>query len=404
MDRYKRRENEKFLDYAERLVNGRETGAYDIDKAEIYYLLFGKSINSDEARKRLYFFRDLMEVLNKEEFDEFEDKTALEKALETIGEIDYRTQVLRSQRSSLNRLKKDFTPAMMLAEEMKKHMAENDYQVVIPEYCYEETEREEGNEMIVQISDWHIGYVINGCKGNYFNLEIAKQRIDKFIYEIRKYHHLYGIKHIHVVNTGDMIEQTYMRKNQSQFCEFGLSQQINETKRLIYYFLCALCEFSTVEYDSIAGNHDRMAGDKKEVFKGDHADVIIKDDLIMFNEISGNKKLTIAPLDPFADEIIKEVNGTKHKFIHGHDKKSKNSKDAIKKEMSMDDDFYTLWRGHYHNFNIESENNGRYIVNCGCLSGYNDYSTAFGCTTWASQVIGIIGNGKIELIKDVNLQ
>ena len=30
------------------------------------------------------------------------------------------------------------------------------------------------NKLIVQCGDWHIGYVIKGYKGNYYNYEIAK--------------------------------------------------------------------------------------------------------------------------------------------------------------------------------------------------------------------------------------
>ena len=161
-----------------------------------------------------------------------------------------------------------------------------------------------------------------------------------------------------------------------------------------------------VVYTSIPGNHDRSGGDAKANLKGDNADIIIARQIRKYNEIAslGEKtRLTVIENDPFEDEVFLEVNGTKHKFIHG-DGKFKNGDKLIKSEMSMDDDSYTLWRGHYHNFNMASENNGRYIITSGCLSGYNDYSRGFGCQTNASQTIGIIGDGAIEVIKDVQLQ
>jgi hypothetical protein len=62
-----------------------------------------------------------------------------------------------------------------------------------------------------------------------------------------------------------------------------------------------------------------------------------------------------------------------------------------------------MLKGHEHNHRVISENRGRYIVSGGCLSGYNDYSTNFGCATVASQTIIITKPNQIEMIKDVQL-
>jgi len=46
-----RNSNESFLDYADRLITNREF--YDLDKVEIYELLYGNTVSSDHARKAL---------------------------------------------------------------------------------------------------------------------------------------------------------------------------------------------------------------------------------------------------------------------------------------------------------------------------------------------------------------
>lgn len=400
-----RRDSESFIDYAERLLEGKKSGLYDIDYIEMYELLFNVSISSDEARKRSYMLRDLIRKLREEERKLVQDKTELQKLREKIGEFDIKKRQLQVERNGLNKIKRDLIPAITVADDLAEFMEQNNMQVNIPSYCFNEVEETANEyEMIVHLTDLHIGYVIDNCKGNYFNWQIANERIDAFIEEIHKYVKLYNINKIYAVNTGDTIEHNYLRKNQSQFCEFSQSEQINKAIELIYRFLVALCGMEcNVVYTSISGNHDRSNGDNKANLQGDNADIIIARQLHKYNEISGSKRLTIIENDPLADEIILEVNGTKHKFIHG-DGKFKDGDKLIKSEMSMDDDSYSLWRGHYHNFNVHSENNGRYVISTGCLSGYNDYSVNFGCTTWASQTIGIIGYGKIELIKDVQLQ
>lgn len=401
----KRKLDESFLDYAERILVGKKSGLYDIDYTEMYELLFGVSISSCEARKRSYLLRDLVDKLRDEEINDVQDKTELQKIRDKIGEFDIKKRQFQVERNGLNKIKRELIPAITVAEELAEIMDNQNMQVNIPDYCFSRVKDTDNEyEMILHITDFHIGYIISNCKGNHFNWIVANQRIDKLIEEVYKYVKLYNITKINVVNTGDVIEHNYMRKNQSQFCEFSQAEQINKAIEIIYRLLVALCGMHcNVDYTSIAGNHDRSSGDNKANLQGDNADIIIARQLLKYNEISENKRLRVIENDPLADEIILEVNGTKHKFIHG-DGKFKDGEKLIKSEMAMDDDAYSLWRGHYHNFNIQSENNGRYIISTGCLSGYNDYSTNFGCKTWASQTIGIIGDGKVELIKDVHLQ
>lgn len=69
---YNRRKNESFLDYAERLLEGKVTGLYDIDYTEMYHMLFEKDISSDEARKRSYMLRDILDKVKEEEIQSLE--------------------------------------------------------------------------------------------------------------------------------------------------------------------------------------------------------------------------------------------------------------------------------------------------------------------------------------------
>ena len=148
-----------------------------------------------------------------------------------------------------------------------------------------------------------------------------------------------------------------------------------------------------------------MNGDITANLDGDNAETIIREQLGVYKTLSNNNRLIVVDRKHTDKEIRKEIMGIKCKFIHGDHNKNKDGKTLIKSEMSVDNEFYDiLFKGHLHNFSIESENNGRYIVSTGNLSGYNDYSINFGCATFASQTIAILGEKKIELIKDVFLQ
>lgn len=361
------------------------------------------SIHYDTLRKAQqtpfggYFVREYYKVKN------MDNKTQINKAKELLGEQFILKKQLQSEKSEINKFKKEFVKSISIAEELAEIQRAEGFKVEVPEHCYNFVNIISDYNMIVNISDWHIGYVINNCKGNYYNWEIANERVNQLINEIHKYAKLYNVKKIYVINTGDVIENVSMRKNQSQYCEFNQSEQINHAIKLIFRFLVAISDKCEVEYDSIAGNHDRQNGDLSANLDGDNAETIIRDQIGNLIEIGKIEKITVIDRPHTDNEIIKEINGVLIKARHGHDV-IKDDKRQLKADISMDEAFYKLLiKGHEHNFRCVSENKGRYIVSTGCLSGYNDYSTKFGCATNASQTIIILNQDKIELVKDVQL-
>jgi len=327
----------------------------------------------------------------------------ISKVKEMIGEQIILKKQLQSEKSQINKFANSFVKSISVAEELADIQDRNGLVINVAEYCHVQLDEVGEYEMIVHITDWHIGYVIENCKGNYFNWEIANGRVNQLISECYKYIKMYDIKKIYVINTGDMIEQVYMRKNQSQFCEFNQSEQINHAIEIIFRFLVALCKDCNVEYDSIYGNHDRMNGDYTANLDGDNADTIIRQQIKKYKELADIVRLTVVNRPHTDKEIIKTINGIRVKAKHGNSG-AKDDKTDLKNDMSMDQEFYgILLKGHEHNFRCISENRGRYIVSGGCISGYNDYSTNFGCATISSQTIIILKPNGVELIKDVQL-
>lgn len=329
--------------------------------------------------------------------------TKLKNVRNLVGELDIIKHKVSNEKRELRNIKRDFIKSIVVSDDIKEYLETNKFKVVIPEYCKKTINNESEYKMIINTSDWHIGYVIDDCKNNYYNYKIANKRVDKLIEQAIKYVKLYNINKIHIVDTGDVIEHSYMRKNQGQFTEFSQAEQICKAIELIYRFITALNKYCHVEFDTCYGNHDRINGDKDSNLDGDNAEVIIREMLTNYINISGNKRVDIIKRLHTDKEIIKQINGLKLKFMHG-DNKTRDESKLLKQEMSIDNDFYDiLFKGHLHNFGIVSENHGRYIISTGCLSGYNDYSLRFGCATVASQTIVILGNNEIELIKDVQL-
>lgn len=405
MSELKKKDNESLLSYIKRITDNRTL--YDLDYSEWAKLVCNKDYSSDNARKSYYIIKPMLDRLENEEIEKM-PKNKIQEITEIIGELDIKKQEVREKTSKLNKIKKEFIRSIELANDIKDYWEDNDFKLIVNDYDFKPVEITDNKAMIVQLSDWHIGLIINNCKNNSFNLDIAKSRIEKLMREIHKYIELYDIEKIYVVSTGDLIEHCYMRPNQHQNVEFYQSVQISETQRLLMNMLVDLSKSCYVEFSGISGNHDRNCGDKNISLINDGANTTLLRNLQDILNYSNNEllkeRLTINTEGLTSLELYKEICGVKCKFIHGDDR-IKDSKQLIQTDISMNEDFIDiLFRGHWHNFKMESENNGRYIVTSGCLSGYNDYSTKFGCGTVASQTICIVEDGKVELIKDVKLQ
>lgn len=332
-----------------------------------------------------------------------DNKSSMEQVREVLGEQYIVKQQIHNDRLKLNKIKRDLVPSITVAEELKQYMADNNFSITVPEYMYEPIIDNSKYTMICPISDWHIGYVIENCEGNYFNWEIANERVNKYISECRKYINLYGIKKAYVINCGDTIESATMRYTQNQFCEFYQAEQINKAIELIYRFIIALGKDCEVVYGGIAGNHDRLSGDRKKEYEKDNANTIINKQIKTYSELDGSVRLSVIDMEHTDKEIRLDINGLKCKFVHGDDI-PKIDNNSMARLISSDNEFYDIvCCGHWHNFSCRSENNGRYVVTNGCLSGRNTYSKSFLCSTDASQTIVILGDSKVEMIKDVQL-
>ena len=383
-------------------ISDKMSGISDIDWKELVEK-YNIKCHYDSVRKASqtifgnYFVREYFKAKSINDFS-----YNIDDAKKLLGEQYIAKQQIHNDRIKLNYIKRQFIPCMSVADELKQYMVENNFTINVPDYIYTPIVSGSNYTMICHVTDWHIGYIINNCNGNSFNWEIANERIDKYILECKKYIQMYNISKIYLISTGDMIEHCYMRNNQEHFCEFTQSMQIAKVSQLIYRLIIALSEDCQVIYGGIAGNHDRMSGDKKKNYQGDNANVIVTEYLKSIINISQSKRISFIDTSYDDTEINIMINNLSCKFIHGD--RYKNDKNNFSKIISSDNKFYdVIFSGHLHNFSIQSENHGRYIISTGCLSGFNDYSKDFFCSTNASQTIVILNNTNIELIKDVNL-
>lgn len=318
-------------------------------------------------------------------------KNKLREIESELGELFVTKQEVRNKTNKLNRIKRDFVKSIEIANDIKEYLEDLDLDLIEYDKRFEVSD----NKLIIQISDIHIGYTINDYKGNTYNYQVAKERLSKLIMEANKMCDMYGITEVVIVNTGDLIENTYMRETSQAFeCEFNMSQQIAKGIELLYDFCSTVSTFANVKLISLGGNHSRLAM-KNSNIEGDNSNVVIVESLKML--FKGNECIEVIEIDYADDSCYFDVNGVKFLAIHG------DNRVADSKKLYDSESVDVILRGHWHNFNVTSQNNGGYVITCGCLFGSNPYSVKrMACDTKASQTL-IVVSDEIEVIKNVIL-
>ena len=74
LKKYTQLPTENWLQYAERLLNGRKNGEYDLDKVEVYELLVGETVSPDHSRKMLTFLEKILDRVETQNINLSEDE------------------------------------------------------------------------------------------------------------------------------------------------------------------------------------------------------------------------------------------------------------------------------------------------------------------------------------------
>jgi len=400
--------NESKYEYIKRIVNGKmNTKTIDEDYTELSELVFGEGnkYNSSEVRKRFYGIKYLINIINNEEIKKL-PSNKIEEILDVIGELDIKKMDIREKTNKMNKVKRDLVKNVEIARYLEEYI-EREMQN-FTKLDYERIISVEGKKLIIQISDFHVGYVINEYKGNSYNYEIAKGRLAKLLSIIEDYITRYKITDVIVAQNGDLCEGTYLRSNQAYECEFDSNEQIVMGTELLYNFITSISEMNVnIDVYSVGGNHCRggASSDKSSSIEGDNSNFVVVNSLKKFFQLAKNDRVIIHDIDFKDDSAVFNINGLNIKLIHGDNRPSEKKK-LFDAESTMDNCKYDiLLIGHFHNFNVSSQNNGGYVITSGSLFGYNPYSVKkMSAKTNASQTLILVGDGEIEHIKDVNLQ
>lgn len=244
-------------------------------------------------------------------------------------------------------------------------------------------------EAIALLSDLHIGVEFNDFCNNY-NLEVAKKRVSKFVFDVKKYCKLHKVKRLNVVNLGDLISgiiHTTIRLEQ----EFDVVDQIMNASEILAGILNELQDVAPeVIYRSCTDNHSRVIANKHEAIEKENyyrlIDWYVQERLKDTNIIFKN--------DNLSNEIGKFelLNGKKVMFAHGHnDTPNKIFQSFI---GATEEYIHYVLLGHYHNEKVKNFQNMKVFIN-GSIVGTDDYAASKRLYTKPAQMLLVFDDDNV---------
>jgi len=246
------------------------------------------------------------------------------------------------------------------------------------------TEINSDNDMLVILSDFHIGANYDSFIGKY-NTDIAKKRLQKLLEEVIKIQKRHNSEKCHISLTGDLINGSIHKSIQITNSEDVISQIKIATELICGFAYECSKYFKDVNIYSVVGNHSRI--DKKD--DALHSERL--DDLILWGtELCLNGIDNIHILRRNIDIGIADLNirGKTYISVHG-DYDSFNKSGVSSLCMTLGFLPYAILYGHLHHCSVD-EVNGVKMIRGGCLGGSgDDYTLEKRLTGKASQMVCI---------------
>lgn len=221
------------------------------------------------------------------------------------------------------------------------------------------------NDLLVSLSDIHFGANINNY-WNKYDSNIAKNRLDMYLYNILKIKDLHGAENCYVCANGDFISGNIHPTIQISNKE-NIVQQVMGVSELVSWFLSELSSnFKKIIFSYVPGNHSRLST-KENSPKDERLDLLIP----WYIKARIQNIDNISVLDNYFDSTFNIINirGLNYLNVHG----DLDNPQGIQKIVSMIDiPVYCIHFGHIHHNRTDYFQKYR-IITSGSLQGMDDY-------------------------------
>lgn len=313
-----------------------------------------------------------------------------------IGRLNSLKLESQEEARKLRKMIRETNKDMVLIEEIANAIRdtafiEADNRIILPDM-----DNEEDNDMVVCLSDIHYGAHVD-IPENYYSTEVVEDLLVNYLNKVINLIKKHNVAKVEIVNLGDLIEHAYMRNQNLYDSEETLSEQIVHVTKLIIMFIQGIRDHvELVSYRGIAGNHDRMQGDKNSNLNADHAVNISNYIIQMWIELSGSD-VDYIPTDGYFTDL--EDRGFNFAFVHGDRNNLKKLSTLAELGEQHNKHYDAVIGGHVHHFNMTEVSNNRFQVTFGSIKGMDDYSVRLGRKSSRSQGVVLISDTGFEIQK-----
>jgi predicted phosphodiesterase len=361
---------------------------------------FEDSENSESYRQMIKVYqKSIGELPSAETYADKVVSSKLESYKELVGEIAWEKRENQKYLRQINKGKREIIDGGLFIEEVsnavRNVLSDIKWQEIL-EHTFSPIKDHNNTRMILCLTDWHIGAIVD-VEDNQYNYAIAKRRIHDAVDQAIQIATERKVYRIDVVYMGDILEHAYMRDSQAYHAEFPVSRQMALGGRLMIEVLYKLSRKFFVTYRGFAGNHDRFNKDKNGNIDGDTGMVVVNEMVQLFIEQSNIENLMFAECHSYNAKLI-NVNGRNFKFVHG-DLEKKADTGKLADHSSNDKIIYdAIVYGHFHHFMVLEVGVDRLEVRVGSTKGSDDYSEKLGVGSAPSQAVILVDeNGEMEV-------
>ena len=390
MSEYLKRTEESITAYWIRLYKNRKN--YGLTFAEAGQLMnevSGTEWNEAKWRREMEGYLKVSEYMA-EENPTGADEDALNDIQEQKIELQKQQIRMRDQKRLMNTKLRE----LARLEHLENHLIETIEEIEPVKIPKAKVKSESDKEAMVVISDEHVGMVINS-QFNTYNIEIAKQRLQKLKDETMTKVKKEDIKKLYIAHLGDGTHGAIYTTARIESEENNIQQIITLCGMLESFIEDFLQEGIEVQFCSVAGNHTRSLPNKKDSLgTAENFERL----LTVFLGKSFNQFENYTQVDAEEGLILLDIKGKKICLAHGDLDKGAGVATKLNNMLNTNIDY--LFTGHVHNFFIKEHGNTiQYGV--GSLCGLDSYAISGRFSGRPSQLYLTFNNDGIDDMKVV---
>lgn len=393
MSSYQRFEGESELALTYRIGSQKEAIGTWNEVADILNELTGNEYTESKWRKD---YKLIQEFLDEYQQAIASDDEQLQKLRDEQHRLRIEKQKLFDERTALNktlresaRIEQDLS---YLADLIKKNGKES----FLP---FHVTERHSDNDLVVCLSDLHLGLTVNNSFGE-FNSYVARERMSQYLDSIISTQELYNAENVYVFMLGDLLSGNIHHTVQLENRE-NVVDQVQQASELISIFLYELSNrFQCVYVNGVAGNHSRLSY-KDQVLRDERLDNLIPwylkaklshlDNVVFID--NNNKDATIGTVN---------IRGKEYVLVHG-DFDGYSESGISKLVLMLGYAPEAIFYGHLHHCSYDDISNVK-IIRSGSFSGACDnYTISKRIIGRPSQMVCVLNDKGIHTVIPVIL-